>query len=182
MPLSPIHILNETQTPPLPPLDRPQTPLQALHSHTTRDERLQVQTLRDTGFNYSQISSQLNLTLHQVAYASNHRLTPKMRSGRPSTLTEEEVEEVIRWVCASKANRRAPWVKIPIYLDLNVSHYAVRNTLQKAGFSRRVARRKPPISERNRQARLRWAIEHVEWTIEQWREILWSDETWANGD
>jgi hypothetical protein len=72
MPLLPVHILNETQTPSLPPLDRPQMPLQALHSHTTCDERLQVQTLRDAGFNYSQISSQLNLTLHQVAYASNH--------------------------------------------------------------------------------------------------------------
>lgn len=53
---------------------------------------------------------------------------------------------------------------------------------EKAGFSRRVARRKPPISERNRQARLRFAIEHIGWTVEDWKKILWSDETWVNGD
>jgi hypothetical protein len=53
MPLSPVYVLNETQTPSLPSLNRPQTPPQARHLYTTRDKRLQVQTLRDAGFNYS---------------------------------------------------------------------------------------------------------------------------------
>jgi Transposase len=39
-------------------------------------------------------------------------------------------------------------------MGLNVSYYSVRNALRIAGFSRRVARRKPPITERNRLARL----------------------------
>ena len=52
-------------------------------------------------------------------------------------------------------------------MKLNVSYYCVRTVLRNTGFSRRVARRKPPISERNRQARLRWALEHVGWTIKQ---------------
>lgn len=54
--------------------------------------------------------------------------------------------------------------------------------LRDAGFSRRVARRTPPISERNRILHLTWAIEHVGWTLEQWKKILWSDETWINSD
>jgi hypothetical protein len=45
-----------------------------------------------------------------------------------------------------------------------------------------VTRRKSPISERNQIARFRWAIEHVGWTPEQWKSILWSNETWVNGD
>ncbi len=67
-------------------------------------------------------------------------------------------------------------------MKINIGWYAIRNALRRAGFSRRVARRKPPISEKNRRARLRWAIEHVGWTYEQWKKILWSDETWVNGD
>jgi transposase len=63
-----------------------------------------------------------------------------------------------------------------------VSYYCVRTALRNAGFSRRVARRKPPISEQNRVKRLNWAIEHAGWTMEQWKRILWSDKTWVNGD
>lgn len=62
-------------------------------------------------------------------------------------------------------------------IELNVSYYALRNAFRKAGFRRRFACRKPPISERNGIARLQWAIEHLHWTIEDWKRIFWSDET-----
>jgi transposase len=123
-------------------------------SHTTRDQRLQAQTLHDIGLSYAQIRAHLGLTFRQISYAIRHRLTPQKRSGRPPVLTQEEVVEIIDWVCALKGNRRTPWAKIPIILELNVGYHAARNALRKAGFSRRVARRKPPISERNRLVRL----------------------------
>jgi Transposase len=97
-------------------------------------------------------------------------------------LSQEEIDHVIHWVCASPRNRRTAWAKIPVVLELNVSFYAIRTALRNAGFARRVARRKPPISETNRQRRLQWAIEHADWSVDQWKMILWSDETWVNGD
>ena len=101
--------------------NRPSTPPPPAVNDTTRDQRLQIQTLHDVGLSYTQIQKQLGLTLRQIQYAARHRITPKKRAGRPSTLTQEEVNEIINWVCALKANRRAPWAKIPIILDLNVS-------------------------------------------------------------
>jgi Transposase len=177
------NILNRPLTPPNtpPPPPPPSTPPPRT-SHTTRDQRLQAQTLRDIGFTYAQIREQLGLTFDQIQYAVNHRITPQKRKGRPSKLAPEEVDQIIAWVCASKTNRRTPWAQIPIIMELNVSYYYVRNALRNAGFSRRVARHKPPLSERNRQARLQWAIKHVGWTLEEWRKVLWSDETWCNGD
>jgi hypothetical protein len=77
-------------------------------SHTTRDQRLQAQTLHDIGLSYAQNRAHLGLTFHQISYAIHHRLTPQKRSGRPSILTQEEVAEIINWVCASKGNRRTP--------------------------------------------------------------------------
>jgi hypothetical protein len=56
----------------------------------------------------------------------------------------------------------------------------VKYALQKRGYSRRIALRKPPISESNRVARLAWAHEHLHWTEEQWNRVLWTDETWVN--
>lgn len=148
----------------------------------TRDDRIRIATLREEGFTYKQISQRINCTPRQAEYACQHPLTPKKRKGRPSMLTQEQIDEIITWICYSKANRRASWMQIPILMGLNVSYYCVRTALRNAGFSRRVARRKPPISEKNRRARLAWAIEHVGWTMEQWKKILWSDETWVNGD
>lgn len=57
----------------------------------------------------------------------------------------------------------------------------IRLALRKEGFARRIARRKPLISEVNRLLRLQWALEHLNWTREQWNTILWSDETWVTG-
>jgi len=154
------------EPPPTPPTAPPPV------YQTTRDQRLQAQTLHDIGLTYTQIRAHLGLTLRQIQYAIHHQLTPQKRPGRPSILTQEEVAEIIDWVCALKGNRRTPWAKIPIILELDVSYYAVRTALRKAGFSRRVARHKPPISERNRLVRLQWAIEHLNWTLDDWKKIL----------
>jgi transposase len=35
----------------------------------------------------------------------------------------------------------------------------------------------PWISQRNRLRRLEWCHEHEDWTIQQWRKVLWSDES-----
>jgi hypothetical protein len=56
---------NRPCTPPS-TVDRPSTPPIAAASDTTRDQRLQVQTLHDTGFTYTQIRERLGLTLRQV--------------------------------------------------------------------------------------------------------------------
>jgi hypothetical protein len=69
----------------------PQTPRP---SHTTRDQRLQAQTLHDIGIPYSRISEP-NTTLRQVRYAINHRIPPKKLSGRPLILKQEEMCYII---------------------------------------------------------------------------------------
>ncbi len=37
--------------------------------------------------------------------------------------------------------------------------------------------KKPFVSAKNRIARLRWVKEHLSWTVAQWKQILWSDES-----
>ena len=170
-------------TTPLPP---PSLELERLRNlrapETTRDQRLQAQTLHESGIKYQEIAAQTGLTLRQVQYAITHTVTPTKRKGRKSMLTDDEVQNIINWICASRKNRRTSWISIPTLLHLNVSYKTIRTALRNAGFSRRVARRKPPISEKNRLARLRFAIEHSNWSLDQWAKILWSDETWINGD
>jgi hypothetical protein len=58
-PMELANILNRPLTPP----NTPSTPPPRT-SYTTRDQRLQAQTLRDIGFTYAQIREQLGLTFN----------------------------------------------------------------------------------------------------------------------
>jgi hypothetical protein len=92
------NLLNSPSPPPSPPSppSTPSPPIRKSALDTTRDQRLQIQTLRSAGLTYSQIQGQLgDVTLHQITYAIQHPVTPKKRSGRPSILTPEEVAEII---------------------------------------------------------------------------------------
>ncbi|KAL7830624.1 hypothetical protein SRHO_G00317510 [Serrasalmus rhombeus] len=46
-----------------------------------------------------------------------------------------------------------------------------------AGLHGKTAARKPLLRTGNKQKRLVWAEEHKEWTLDQWKSVLWSDES-----
>ena len=71
--------------------------------------------------------------------------------------------------------------RLPQALGWDCSVDAIKGALRRAGFKRYIARRKPPITESTRQKRLDFAKYYVDWTIEDWKAILWSDETWVTG-
>jgi ketohexokinase/beta-glucosidase len=147
----------------------------------TRDDRLQVLTLRDAGFTYQQISAQLGITYHQVQYTCQSRqATPKKARGQPPKLSEEDVDNIIDFITSSKRTRRLSYTKVIQELELPVGATALARALRKRGYTRCKALRKPPLSEKNKRVRLAWALEHVNWTVEQWNRILWSDETWVH--
>jgi len=54
---------------------------------------------------------------------------------------------------------------------------AIRVAFQKEGFVRRNARTCLLISGKNRILQLGFALGYVNWTDEQWADILWSDNT-----
>jgi hypothetical protein len=78
----------------------------------------------------------------------------------------------------SRIGRQTTYLQLGELFD--VSPNAVKYALRKRGYSRRVALRKPRISEKNRLERLVWAHEHLHWTEAQWNRVLWTDETWVN--
>ena len=151
----------------------------------SRDQRIQIQILHGLGWPYTKIVKHYNheITFRQVQRACTSRPTPqKTQCGRKPFLDTASRKILVDFVCASAENRRLPFREIPLKLGwAHISERAIRLALQKEGFARRVTRRKPPISEANRALRLAWAREHRDWTKEQWKSILWSDETWISG-
>ena len=60
---------------------------------------------------------------------------------------------------------------------IEVSHDTINRRLIEAGLPSRVARKKPFISDPNIQKRLEWCIKYQDWTVDQWKRVLFCDES-----
>jgi hypothetical protein len=49
--------------------------------------------------------------------------------------------------------------------------------MKAAGYVARVMKKKPLLTAEHKRRRLRWAKAHSTWTVDEWRNAIWSDET-----
>ncbi len=59
-----------------------------------------------------------------------------------------------------------------------ISEHTTRRTLKQMGYSSRRPHRVPLLSAKNRKRRLQFTQTHQNWTIEDWKNVAWSDESW----
>lgn len=52
----------------------------------------------------------------------------------------------------------------------------MRAAFETEGYSRRVARSKPFLTEANKERRLQWALDHENWSVQDWLRVIWTDE------
>ena len=100
----------------------------------------------------------------------------KPRSGRPRKLSTRDIRQIIRHIRTNKSTRRISLSQLKKVFHLNVHEHTIRSALQRAGYHRRVAQRRPYLNKRDRKRRLKFALEHRNWTVEQWASVLFSDE------
>jgi len=119
-------------------------------------------------------------TIHNIItkYHETGRFTVASRSGRPKKLTERDKRHLKTIITQ---NRREPVAKIHEIFNEStgneVSNCTIRRTLYEMGYHSHTALRKPNVSEANRKIRLNWARERCLWTIDDWKKIVWSDES-----
>ena len=56
----------------------------------------------------------------------------------------------------------------------------VRRGLKQVGMKSVVKTNRPFLSKRHRKERMDFAIAHKDWTVEDWKRVIWSDETKIN--
>jgi len=97
------------------------------------------------------------------------------RTGRPSLLTDKQVDEVIKYASESFAHRCLNFQLLHDELELQCSVKTLERRLKQRGYFRCVACQKPYLTTAQVTSRLLWAIAHIFWTVE-WLKVLWSDE------
>ena len=109
------------------------------------------------------------------------RTSPRKSTGRPPKLLTEQVDELEAYVRSSSNTRQMSYLELAMkFPQWNVGEEAVKNSLQQRGYGRYVARNKPPLSPENKRLRLEWAYRHINFSIDDWCKVIWSDETYIS--
>jgi transposase len=155
--------------------------------------RAQALTLKLVGFSNAEIESITGIktsalnSLHRKAIARgfNPSESKKIldvhvedgaRSGRPKKQTEELVTEVLSKVRRDRYAREKTCAQIATEVG-GVSDTTVWRILRASGFRKTKPTRKPALTEVMKKARLQFGLDHKDWTIEDWKKVIWSDET-----
>jgi hypothetical protein len=59
----------------------------------------------------------------------------------------------------------------------DVSAQVIHHRLKESGLVCRVRKAKPFISLANKEKRRLWALAHASWTVEDWKDVIFSDES-----
>ncbi len=59
-----------------------------------------------------------------------------------------------------------------------ISEHTTRRTLKQMSYSSRRPHRVPLLSDKNRKRRIQFTQDHQNWTIEDCKNVAWSDESW----
>ncbi|KAG1136097.1 hypothetical protein G6F37_012279 [Rhizopus arrhizus] len=100
---------------------------------------------------------------------------------RPLVMSEDETKEKIAELVGlnKSTNPFASYKEINMELakpDVSVCIETLLSYADRLDFKSYIAAHKPKSTARHRKSRLRWAKEHLNWTEDQWRNIVWSYE------
>lgn len=144
--------------------------------------RAQIQVYHGLGWSQRKIAENVGCSLCGVQttlkrFKETGSYETRKRSGRPRKTSARIDRDVVR---SSLRNRRKTTVELAEELTsssgISVSRRTVGRRLAEAGLKGRKARKKPWISETNRQKRLAWALKFRDKPKSFWERIVWSDE------
>ncbi|KAG0752642.1 hypothetical protein G6F57_018249 [Rhizopus arrhizus] len=105
----------------------------------------------------------------------------KPNKGRSKVLSAADERYCIRQVTK---NRVPSAVKVTESLENDIGKKlgveTVRRALRKAGLGAIEKPKKPLLSVKNIRNRLSWCITHKDWAVDDWKHVIWSDETKIN--
>ena len=105
----------------------------------------------------------------------------KSSGGRPRKLLPSDVHYTVRLVISRKADNAAQVTKsLENVVSTSISSRTIRRELKRAGLKPIVKKKRPFLSSTHRRKRLEFAERHQHWTVDDWKRVVWSDETKIN--
>ena len=139
-----------------------------------------VISLLNEGYSLYQIQDKTGLGKSTVRRISKEVLGGKENCPRgcPSKLSSCDQHSVIQQI---RSGRLDDAVQVTQFINSTittpVTPQTVRNVLKKSGFYSATKKKVPMLKNTHRQKRLEFAHYHENWTVEDFKRVLWSDKT-----
>ncbi|KAG0803659.1 hypothetical protein G6F20_013331 [Rhizopus arrhizus] len=131
----------------------------------------------------SKVAKQVGVSRTTVQkYRSSRKMSGNVdEGGRPSLISQRMVSYIRRLVTLGRKNTAVEIQKaLKEEFGMSISDSTVRRVLKKAGFIAFVKPQKPLLRTQNIIKRLQWAKSHQHWTVDDWKRVIFSDETKIN--
>ena len=147
-------------------------------------ERGMVVGARRAGLSVSRTATLLGFSRSTVSrvyqgWSTTQRTSSQRQaSGRKRLIDERGQRRLTRIV---QSNRRATVSQLTVQYNIGaerpIKECTTRRTLTRMGYGSRRPNRVPLLSAKHKKLRLQWAKERKHWTLEDWKNIGWSDES-----
>ena len=101
--------------------------------------------------------------------------TDAPRSGRPKVITEESAAKVLELVRKDRDGREEPAKELGFFAGM--SETSALQVLHSAGLWKWKPTWKPGLTAAMWEARYQFRLKHKDWTLEDWKNMIWSNET-----
>ncbi|KAG2216242.1 hypothetical protein INT45_001902 [Circinella minor] len=149
----------------------------------SNDQLNSVKVLLKGGYSVRYINKKVGVSTGKISKIRNSLgLLPTVaKKGRPAILKSRDINFLTYSVASGVISNAVEATKmLQTDFNINVCAQTTRRVLQKAGFQAKVKPKKPALSNDNIKKRLKWAYKHRHWTVKDWEQVIWSDETRVN--
>ncbi len=145
-------------------------------------KRLAIKELFQMGIRQAGIAKHFKTTQQAVSYTiqrfrTTNSVADRPRSGRPWAASKRD-DHVIVIQCLK--DRQVTSNSIKTSLNLPCSSRTVLRRLFGSGLVARKPKRKPLLNKKMRKNRLEWAKRRQSSTVDQWKQVIFSDESRFN--
>lgn len=147
------------------------------HRDLTEHEKEQIVGMQNAGVEFKKIAATVECG---KSTAKNHYYrwkqegnVQKPRTGRRIKINERARRHLIR---ETKRDRDQTLADITNTVAPQASVRTVQRVLKRAHIRKWIAAERPLLEEKHAAQRLQWALEHRDWTPEQWAKVVWLDE------
>src|SRR3979490_2601590 len=106
---------------------------------------------------------------------------PKSSGGHPVKHFPANICHTVKLITSGKAETTVQVSKaLQTITNKPVTAHTVCRHLRSTGMKAVVQEKKPHLSQKHRRERMDFAIRHKDWTLDDWKRVVWSDEIKIN--
>lgn len=153
------------------------------YHRVSEEQRIQIILLRSQGKTLAAIAANTKVNLRTVKAVLNkwrqhHTIHDLPKTGRPQKVDDRTKRRLARMIVKGEARTATELAQTAATREIaHIGARTARRMLHEQGLKAMHMIRKPLLTREHKRKRLEFARAHRDWTVKEWKQIIFSDET-----